>query len=550
VIGSAASLLPSARARLALLSGYAVVTFLSFPHPVGDRVVDLGLVLAWIGPALLIRGLAGLAPRRAAKLAFFASLAAHTAILHWIYIVTVVYGKAPAIAGLAGPLGLGVYVATFSAMFGAALAVFTRGRLDSPWLIAASWAAFDHLRSFALSGLPWATLGYAQHQNDALLALAPYTGVYGLSFVTVLAGASLVHLVGNFRAGRGTRPDVWLAVAAVAAVHVAGLTLRDPEGEDDVRRVRVAVLQGNVDQGVKWSESWAERILANYEGLARNAAEQGAEIIVWPETSFPGLLDIDPDLRRRLSDLARETSATHIVGAVGLEFSNAGRKPTYYDSAFVVGPDGVFDSRYDKSHLVPFGEYVPARNLLGYFLRAVARGVAPDNVTPGPGPRSLDLPAGTEGGERVISGVPICYELLFPDLVRRMVDDGAEILFAITNDAWYGRTGAPYQFLAMTAVRSAETRVWTARAANTGVSAIIDSRGRVRARTRIFERDWLMADMPLRAAPLGGSFYARNGDVFAGVCWSASALLGIVAWSRRRETGTGPEPESKDGVGK
>ena len=99
--------------------------------------------------------------------------------------------------------------------------------------------------------------------------------------------------------------------------------------------------------------------------------------------------------------------------------------------------------------------------------------------------------------------MPICYELLFPDLVRRMVDDGAEVLLAITNDAWYGRTGAPYQFLAMTAMRSAETRVWTARAANTGVSAIIDSRGRVRERTRIFERGLLVADVPLRPAPRG-----------------------------------------------
>ena len=137
--------------------------------------------------------------------------------------------------------------------------------------------------------------------------------------------------------------------------------------------------------------------------------------------------------------------------------------------------------------------------------------------------------------------MPICYELLFPDLVRRMVDQGAEALLAITNDAWYGRTGAPYQFLAMTAVRSAETRVWTARAANTGVSAIIDSRGRVREQTRIFERGLLVADVPLRPAPLGGSFYTRHGDVFAAACWIGSVWLGAVAWrrSRRKARGAG-----------
>ena len=110
------------------------------------------------------------------------------------------------------------------------------------------------------------------------------------------------------------------------------------------------------------------------------------------------------------------------------------------------------------------------------------------------------------------------------------------MFFAITNDAWYGRTGAPYQFLAITALRSAEPRVWTARAANTGVSAIIDARGRVRARTRIFERDWLSADVPLRPAPLGGSFYTRHGDVFAWGCWATLAAAGFAAWRGRRGT--------------
>jgi apolipoprotein N-acyltransferase len=206
----------------------------------------------------------------------------------------------------------------------------------------------------------------------------------------------------------------------------------------------------------------------------------------------------------------------------------------YYDSAYLVAPDGVFTARYDKSHLVPFGEYLPLRPLLGPFVEAVARGIASNDVTAGATPRALVLPVGEPRGRTIRGGVPICYELLFPDLVRRFVGDGAEVLLAITNDAWYGRTGAPYQFLAMTALRSAETRVWTARAANTGVSAIIDARGRVRAQTRIFERDLLVADVPLRPAPLGGSFYTRHGDVFATACWLAVAAGGCAAWFRSR----------------
>jgi apolipoprotein N-acyltransferase len=230
-----------------------------------------------------------------------------------------------------------------------------------------------------------------------------------------------------------------------------------------------------------------------------------------------------------------------------LVFDASGRPSEFYDSAFLVDPQGAFTDRYDKSHLVPFGEYVPLRAWLGRHLSAVARGIAALDVSAGPGPRAVEIP-GAGGGAR--AGVPICYELIFPDLVRRFVGDGAQILFAITNDAWYGRTGAPYQFLAMTALRSAENRVWTARAANTGVSAIIDAGGRVRSRTRIFERDLLVADVPLRAAPLGGSFYARHGDVFAAGCWAGVgglAAAGLVRRGLARRGRGGPAPERRGG---
>jgi len=527
-----------ARRRAAWLAGYAVVTFLCFPHPLGERVLDLGIALAWLAPALLLRGLLGLAPRRAALLGLAAGTAAHAAILHWLSIVTVVYGHAPFLAGLAAPLGLGLYLGVFPALFGAGMAWLGRAGQGHPWSAACWWTALDHLRSFALSGFPWATLGYAQHENTALLGLAPYTGVYGLSFVSVLGSAAALHAVGALRASRRPALGATLGALAVLAAHAAGLALAT-DADAGSSRVRVAVLQGNVDQGVKWSRAWSERILARYEALAREAAAAGAELVVWPESSVPGLIDRDPELRRRLAELARETGATQLLGVVGLELDVRTRRPIFSDSAVALDARGEFGRRYDKSHLVPFGEYVPLRGVIGGLVSAVARGVASDHVTPGPGPRPVWLSLPARGAARLPVGVPICYELLFPDLVRRMVDQGAELLLAITNDAWYGRTGAPYQFLAMTAVRSAETRVWTARAANTGVSAIIDARGRVRQQTRIFERGVLVADVPLRPAPLGGSFYTRHGDVFAAGCWLASAGLGVAAWWRGRSAGRG-----------
>jgi apolipoprotein N-acyltransferase len=518
---------PGPRARTALLAGYAVATFLAFPHPLAGRVLDLGVVFAWLAPACLIAGLHGLAPRAAAKRAFAAGLVAHTGVLHWIYVVTVTYGHAPPIAGVLAPAGLAAYIAAFSAAFGAAAGRLSARGAAGPLALAATWTALDHLRSFALSGFPWATLGYAQHANPALLGLAPWAGVYGLSFASVLGGAALAELARDRRSRRAA-----LALAGVAALHLAGaLSGARTPGDDGAPTVRVAVLQGNIDQGVKWSPAWVERTLRIYEDLTRRAAQRGADLVVWPETAVPGSLDLDPALRARVLGLARETGASLVVGGVGIEKGAGG--PRYFDSAFHVEASGRVADRYDKAHLVPFGEYVPLRDWIGRVASAIARGIAPGDVARGSGPRALAL-ADREGGA-VPAGVPICYELLFPDLVRRFVGSGAAVLLAITNDAWYGRTGAPYQFLAITALRSAENRVWTARAANTGVSAFIDARGRVQERTAIFEEGLLVRDVPLRPAPAGGSFYTRHGDVFAWACWIGAAA----ALARRARTEEG-----------
>jgi apolipoprotein N-acyltransferase len=532
----------SSGTRLGLLAGYAVVTLLSFPHPVAGRVVDLGQVLAWGSPALFILGVHGLAPRRALWLGFVASLVAHSAILHWIYVVTVTYGHAPVIVGLLAPVLLAIYIAGFGAAFAWGFAHFGRRGLASPLAAALLWTALDHLRAFLFTGFPWATLGYAQHESLALMALAPYTGVYGLSFVTVLAGAAIARALRDRSDQHPISVAAWVSLGTAVALYALGFALHSSDEVESSSVVRIAAIQGNIDQGEKWSVERKQAIFDAYEGLTREAAADGAEWIVWPETAVPGALEGDPELRARLSALAKETGAELVVGGVGLALSGSLRPSAYFDSAFVFDPAGEIQDRYDKSHLVPFGEYVPFQDLIGLVVKAVARGIAPVGVTAGPGPRTVLLGA---SGARVPVGIPICYELLFPDLVRRFVDRGGQVLLAITNDAWYGRTGAPYQFLAITEMRSAETRVWTVRAANTGVSAIIDSRGRVTRQTPIFEAAWVAADVPLRPASLGGSFYTRHGDAFAMACWAGVAILGILSVHRTRRAnaaGVGERP--------
>jgi apolipoprotein N-acyltransferase len=353
-----------------------------------------------------------------------------------------------------------------------------------------------------------------------------------MSFTVVLVGATRAQNSRELNTPRRFSYSTPAAHAGIAANAPPGVLMQSAP-DRGAETIRVAVLQGNIEQGVKWNPEWAERTLAIYEDLSRKAVEAGAEVVVFPETAVPGSLNSDPVLRDRVARLARETRAAYVVGSVAVERPPGQLTHEYFDSAFAIQPDGSFSARYDKSQLVPFGEFVPFETWLRPFFEATARGMATEGVSRGPGPRALSIATASARTTGVTVGVPICYELLFPDLTRRFVSDGAVLLLAITNDAWYGRTGAPYQFLAMTAVRSAENGVWTARAANTGVSAIIDSQGRVRSRTRIFERGLLVSDLPLRASPPGGTFYARHGDIFAYGCWMAIAALALRSVARK-----------------
>ena len=539
----------SARHQRLWMAGYVVATFLSFPQPLPflpGAVLDLGIVVSLAVPVCLVLGLAGRSIRQASVSAFGWTVLAHGFVLHFIYVVTLTYGHAPAVIAVIAPFALATYAAILAALFGAGWVWMRDAGWGNAFTAALLWTALDQLRGVALSGWPWATLGYAQHLNPGLLGLAQWTGVYGLSFAVVLAGVALLELSRSLMRGEGPSRSTLAALAVVLVLHGIGFATRIQPGVNDSmgeETIRVAAIQGNIDQAVKWNRAWLERTIGTYEDLSRRAAAEGAEIIVWPETAVPGMVEADAVLQNRVRLLAQETGASFIVGSVGVELDRtSGRAGRFFDSAFLVEPSRGFTERYDKSHLVPFGEYVPFRGLLGGLLRAVASGIAGGDVTPGKAPRALDLRVEGRGGpsRRLRVGVPICYELLFPHLVRRFVDDGGEVLFGITNDAWYGRTGAPYQFLAITAMRSAETGVYLVRAANTGVSAVIDSGGWVREQTPIFESAYLVADVPLRRVgqndSSGKTFYVRHGDVFAATCCVVLAATFWLAYrSKRRE---------------
>ena len=508
----------------------AATLFVSFPQPLFGRVIDAGPWLAWFAPVLVVHSLRGLPLRAATLRGGWIFWLAYSAILHWIYVVTVHYGHAHPAIGVVAPIGLALYVALFGAAFGGAHAWLEERGLASAWTLALLWAVLEHARSFVFTGFPWASLGYAQQGNPLLLGLASFTGVYGLSFVTALGGLAVADLWRSRREGRSPDRATVAALTGVALAH--GLAAAAPGPIESDASVQVAVVQGNVDQGQKWDRRAFEATLARYEESTRQAANAGAEVVAWPETAVPGAIEADTGLAKRLAELARTTRTVLVVGAVGLDFDETGRPRAYYDSAFVYEPTGRLVARYDKTHLVPFGEYVPFQDLLGRFLSAIARGIATVGVTPGEEPRGVDIVLADGRALRV--GVPICYELLFPDLVRRFVSDGSAFLLGITNDAWYGRTGAPYQFLGITALRSAETGVWLGRAANTGVSAFIDAAGQVHQPTPIFESTWRLHEVPLHPNPQDATFFVAYGEVFPAAGWLAALGIAVFGWRRGR----------------
>jgi len=515
------------RTRIAHALLFAITLALAFPFRAGELRFDLGAAAGWLALAPLAALLRDLGPRAAFKWAFFSSWLGFTLIVFWLYVVVTVHGGAPAIAGVAAVL---VVSGVFAAHAGAAGALWVwlapRAGRAAALVLPAAWLVMEHLRGFDfLGGFTWASLGYATHLDLPMLGLASLGGVHALSFVTALAGTLL---------GLGRWPA---ALAVVAVAHGIGFLALPSASDLAAPRdppLRVAMVQGNIPQGEKWDPARAQRNFDVHLELSRAVAAERPDLILWPESALPGFLEAQPEFRDPLLALASEIDVPLVVGGIGLSRVPGERMPLLHNSLFVVTPSqGVVD-RYDKTVLVPFGEYVPLRSLLG-FLSAVASTLADlSDISPGAGARPLRGLSEFEPAQTPVG--LICYEAVYPELVRAAVRGGAQLLMNLTNDAWYSRTSAPHQFLAIAALRSAENGLPMLRAANTGVSAVIDARGVVLRETPIFERLTLTAEIPPgRKKP---TVYTRVGDWPIAASWLL--LVGCAGFTLLRRSTLAP----------
>jgi apolipoprotein N-acyltransferase len=449
---------------------------------------------------------------------WLAGLAAYAGLFYWL-IVTFRAANQSIFLALLALLALSAYLALFWGAWTAFIArVQDRGPLTIALAGGAAWAALEFIRTHLFSGFPWTLLGDSQATHLRLSQIASVTGVYGVSFI-LCSSAVLLGL--GMRQGAGIHSHTWRRAASVVAVLVGIIYLY---GHLQLRRagepgskgnptttISVAMLQGSIDQYKKWDAQYVDDIKRTYEDLARQASEYHPQLVLWPETSVPGYLLQDPALRQWLDGVVKKTGGFHIVGAPVMHGQSA------YNSAFLMDSNAKILGEYSKQHLVPFGEIVPWSTVLGRWI-----GVLNELGGFAAGTNPPVLSAG-----RFKVGINICYEAIFPALIRKSVVDGAQLIGNITNDGWYMRTAAPHQHFAPNIFRAIENRRWLVRSDNTGISAIIDPWGRVVAQTPIFKPMTLTGTIYPRADL---TFYTRFGDVFAWMCCAAAVFF----WIRRR----------------
>ena len=514
----------STRAALSIASGLALA--LAFPK------IDLSL-FAWIAFIPLFYAIEGESLRRVFGWGWLAGLSFFVGSMYWIQIPLHNFTDMNIVLAILLMLLLAAVLATYSAI---ALwtGEFVARRLRIPIVITMpiAWAAVEWVRTYFPIGFPWNLLGYAEYNYLTIIQFAEITGVYGISALIIFFNA--VAYIVLFRRGKPRVQAVCLSAltAVMITVFVFGtIRLQQLKDEPSQGSFRVAMVQGNIPQSLKWDPNFLPQSFKVYQDESVAAAKHGVDLVVWPEAAaafmfqpddnYPAQLANDAEYRNALLNLARSIKTPILFGAPALTERDG--EYGFYNRADLVSADGEVMAHYDKINLVPFGEYVPAHKLFGSLVNRVVEGFG--DLVPGTKQTLFD-----EKGAKL--GVLICYESVFPNLTRLEVNKGADVLVNITNDAWYGDSSAPYQALAMAAMRSVETKVPMIRTANTGVSAIIKPSGEITDRTPTFKRGTEIEDVSWRPVR---TVYTIVGDLFSEICFALTVIGVLLAWFRPRK---------------
>ncbi len=532
-------------------------SLLELPFPLAGPLPVWRSVFAWFGLVPLLWALLSpvclAAPRplrRGFLIGYLCGVLWYMGNCYWVRDTMLRYGDMPPTAPTLLLICYSMYLGLYFGLFGCGVALVRRATGSTRLTLAFTpvlWTALE-LAASRITSVPWDQLGYSQVDNALMNQLAPWTGVYGISFVLVGVNALLTGgLVLESRPHIGHRDRIILRAigALLMMAGAAGVSIPPPTPAPSATAV---LIQPNLDVAGDnlWSRpgEWEQHItefkrLAGEQcktyiaGIPQTGAPTGEiicppypthpDLVVWPESPAP-FVEGDARYQQALRSIAQAVQAPLVVGNIGMDFSPEDHSWRTYNSALVVSADGARVGRYDKIHLVPFGEYIPFKNLL-FFAHKLTGQVS--SFTRGDERKVFILPS--SNGERHRYGVFICYESVFADEVRHFAQLGAEVLVNISDDGWYGDTSAPWQHLNMARMRAIENHRWILRDTNNGITAVIDPYGRVRQSIPRHQTDALPAQFGFRDDV---TFYTAHGDVFGWLCVLLS--FGVVVWSGRK----------------
>jgi len=550
-------LLPTLATLRVWAAPIVTAALLELPFPLAGPLPVWRTVFAWFGLAPLLAVL--LAPvtvnsprplRRSFLLGYLAGFLWFMGNCYWVRDTMAQYGDLPAIVPVLLLVGYSAVLGLYWGLFGLSIALVRRASGSTRWALAAApvlWAGIE-LAASRITSVPWDQLGYSQVDNSLVNQLAPFTGVYGISFVLVAVNALIAGgLVLDCRQLHrfSDRQISGVAGAVLLFVGAIGVAISPAQPKPTATAV---LIQPNLDVGgeSRWNgpgewdahmaqfAQWAaETCGPSIAGVPETSAPDveplcaqrpaHPDLVAWPESPAP-FDESDPRFQHSLAHIAQSVQAPLVVGSIGWTLDPSTQDWNYYNSALVIGADGNRAGRYDKIHLVPFGEYIPFQNLLTFAHKLTGR---VSRFTRGDGPKVFRLVSATGDAHRY--GVFICYEAVFADEVRHFAQLGADVLVNISDDGWYGDTSAPWQHLNMVRMRAVENRRWILRSTNNGITAVIDPYGVVRQSIPRHQADSLAAQFAYRDDV---TFYTAHGDVFGWLC--VLLALGATVWSAKR----------------
>ena len=522
----------SAKYIPALISGLALT--LSFPKANLSYLVFFAMV-----PWFMSMG--SMTSKESFYSGFIAGLFHFLTLIYWIVPTLNVYGELHPVLAVSTLILLCLYLSLYPAIFAFLLKQMDANFWAAPIAAACVWTGLEYIRTYAFTGFSWGALGYSQYENLLLIQIADFSGVYGVSFLIVLINYLLATLGLSLKKGLHQKhvfPIMYTTILFAGAIFYGDQKINTLNSQiEKAKKPILTIVQGNIRQDLKWSDQFKSRTLEKYiylthEEFKKAGSPEKPDLVIWPETALPFYYGYDKKLSNQVDQCVRALKTNFLIGSPA--FKTDENKTKFYNRAYMLNRFSIITGTYDKTHLVPFGEYVPFGDYLTFLgkLTAQAGDFSTGDKTFNPlefNVHNLKVTRNLKVTSK--TGVLICFEILFPSIASRFVKNGADILTTITNDAWFGHTSAASQHFSIAVFRAVETRRTIARAANTGISGFIDPKGKILETTALFTDRAVTRQVP---ALNQISFYTKYGDVFAICSIVAICMVFMVKGIRKK----------------